>query len=61
MFNDYSDVVNVKELCEMLKISKKKAYELLTNGTIPYKKIGRLYRISKISIIKFINNESEEQ
>lgn len=61
MFEKYPDVVNVNELCQMLKISKRTAYALLTNGTIPYKKIGRLYRISKISIIKFINNESEEQ
>lgn len=31
MFNECSDIVSIDELCEMLRIGKNKAYELLRN------------------------------
>lgn len=35
MFNDYHEIVTVKELCEMLRIGQNKAYELLIKREIP--------------------------
>lgn len=55
MFKDYPDIVNVSQLSKMLDINKKAAYQLLNDKKIFYLKIGRVYRIPKISIIKFIN------
>ncbi|WP_081820357.1 helix-turn-helix domain-containing protein [Robinsoniella sp. KNHs210] len=56
MFNDFPDVVDVTTLCKMLKIEKKSAYNLLHKKQIPYKKIGRLYKIRKDAVIEFMNS-----
>lgn len=54
MFDNFADVVDVNEVCVMLRISKKKAYTLLKAGKITYRKIGRVYRIPKKAVIQFI-------
>lgn len=55
MFNDYSDIVTIDELCEMLRIGKNKAYELLQNGNIKAFRCGRLWIISKTAVEEFVN------
>lgn len=55
MFETYSDIVTPKELCEMLNISPKKVYELLKTNQIPSRRIGRVYRIQKNSVIHYMN------
>ena len=54
MFNDYSDIVTIDELCEMLRIGKNKAYELLRNGDIKAFRCGRLWIIPKQAVEEFI-------
>lgn len=54
MFNEYSDIVTIDELCEMLRIGKNKAYELLRNGNIKAFKCGRLWIISKQAVEDFV-------
>lgn len=54
MFSNYPDVVNVAELQEMLCIGRNKAYSLLQQGVIKSRKIGTIYKIPKINIIKFL-------
>lgn len=54
MFSNYPDVVNVAELQEMLSIGRNKAYSLLQQGVIKSRKIGTIYKIPKINIIKFL-------
>jgi excisionase family DNA binding protein len=54
MFENYPDVVNVKDLCEMLLVSKRSAYALIKSGELPAKRIGRLYRIRKADVIDFL-------
>ena len=56
MFEQYNDVVTVKELCQMLKIGRNTAYLLITEKKIESKKIGNQYRICKESVIKYIFN-----
>ena len=56
MFNEYSDIVTIDELCEMLRIGKNKAYELLRNGDINAFRCGRLWIISKAAVEKFVNS-----
>ena len=57
-FQQYADIVSVKEMQQMLNIGKNKALELLSNGKIEYIRIGRIYKIPKNSIIDFLNNNS---
>ena len=48
MFPEYSDIVTVKELREMLGISRKLAYKLIDYGYIHAVKIGTTLKIPKI-------------
>jgi len=59
MFEDYPDVVTVKELCQMLKIGRNTAYDLLKSGTIPSIFVGRQRRIRKADIIFFLAKSVE--
>lgn len=57
MFSNYPDVVNAEQLQEMLGISRSKAYSLLKTGKIKSKKVGRIYKIAKVNIIKFLEED----
>ena len=55
LFSEYPDVVNIKQMCEMLGgIGEKTGYRLLHTGKIKYFTIGRSYRIPKIHIIDYV-------
>ena len=54
MFSEYPDVIDVATLANMLHISKKAAYGLLTQKEIPHRKVGRIYRIPKKAVIDFL-------
>ena len=60
----YPDVVDVPQLCEMLggsrPVSKKTAYRMLNAGKIKAFRIGRSYRIPKVNVIRFLQNETPE-
>jgi len=58
MFENYSDVVTVEQLAEMLKIGRNTAYELVRANIIPSVRIGRGIRIPKQTIIKYITNQN---
>lgn len=54
MFSEYPDMVNVKQLRQMLGISRAVAYDLLSKKLIKGIKVANAYKIQKISIIDFI-------
>lgn len=57
LFRDYPDVVNVKQLCEMLGgIGKNTGYRLLRERQIPSVLIGREYKVAKPDVIRFVLN-----
>lgn len=59
MFKNYPDVINVKQLQEMLGgISKKLAYYLLKNNIIKSVKIGREYKIAKADVILYLTEKN---
>lgn len=58
MFNEYHEIVTVKELCEMLRIGQNKAYELLIKREIPAIRMGRKYIIAKEHVVKYIRKKS---
>ena len=59
MFENYSDLVSIEELCEMLFIGKNVAYELLQRKKIKAFRIGRLWKIPKRSVEESILSESK--
>ncbi|WP_211296473.1 helix-turn-helix domain-containing protein [Paenibacillus donghaensis] len=62
MFEQYPDVVNVPQLCEMLGgISPKSVYKLLQANRVPHFKIGRAYKIPKIQVITYLQSLMQSQ
>jgi excisionase family DNA binding protein len=61
MFDLYADVVNVDEMCKMQKIGKNTAYILLSTNTIRSKKIGKVYKIPKKNIERFLEVDEPVQ
>lgn len=57
MLDSYSDVLDVKDICQVLRIGKVKAYQLLNSGEIHSKRIGQCYRIRKEEVIKYLEQE----
>ncbi len=56
MFNNYPDVVDIKQLREMLGVGITKAYTLVNKNIIPSKKIGREYKIPKVMVINYLTS-----
>lgn len=56
MFNEYSDIITIDELCEMLRIGRNKAYELLRSGKIKSFRCGRKWMISKQAVEEFVRS-----
>ena len=57
MLEKYADVLTIQELEEALKIGRRLAYTLVRDGTIPSKKIGRIYRIPKAAVIEYLKTQ----
>lgn len=55
MLSTYPDVLDVKDIMAILKISKTLAYDLINSQQIVSCKIGRSYKIAKCNFIDFIN------
>lgn len=59
MFNEYSDIITIDELCEMLRIGRNKAYELLRSGKIVAFRCGRLWIVSKEAVEEFVKSRGK--
>lgn len=60
MFPDYPDIVTVKQLREILGISRQLAYKLINDGYIHAVKIGTSLKIPKVSVINYVTEERTE-
>lgn len=60
MFPDYPDIVTVRQLQEMLGVSRHLAYDLINNGEVQAVKIGNSFKIPKVSVIHFVTEERSE-
>ena len=54
MFEAYEDIVTIEDCCEMLKIGKNNCYRLLKSGKLKGFKIGRVWKISRLSVEKYV-------
>lgn len=53
--SEYNDFVTVKEACSILNVSRPTLYKLISENCINGTKVRRDWRISKDSIIKYLN------
>lgn len=55
MLKGYPDVLNINQMCEILGgISTKTGYKMLHENVIESIRIGRQFRIAKVTLIDFI-------
>lgn len=54
MFDAYPDILTVEQLCEVLNIGKNTAYKLIKNEDIKSVRIGKVYKIPKKYVKKYI-------
>ena len=54
MFSNYPDIMTVKQIADALGIGINKAYELVNDGTINSKRIGRRIIVPKLYLIDYI-------
>ncbi len=57
IFTSYPDILTVKEVCEMIRLSAPSVYNLLHSGRIRCVKAGKRLIIPKASVIAFIKAE----
>lgn len=60
MFPTFPDIVTVRQLQEMLGISRQLAYNLINNGELQAVKIGNTFKIPKVSVINYVTEERKE-
>jgi len=58
MFNEYGDLINLSELCEILTIGRNTAYSLLNTGLIKGFKCGRTWRVPKEAVEAYVRLQS---
>ena len=59
MFETYEDMVTIDDVCQMLNIGKNNAYRLLKEGMLHAFKIGRIWKISRQSVIEYVNHNTK--
>ena len=58
MFETYEDMVTIDDVCQMLNIGKNNAYRLLKEGKLHAFKIGRIWKVSRQSVIEYVNHNT---
>lgn len=54
MFNEYKDIVTVKETAEMLRMKQYRVYDLINRGLLKRLNTGKPYLIPKTEVIRFV-------
>ena len=55
MLEKYDDVLSVKEVQQILKVGRNRAYALIANGEIRSIRLGKIYKIPKAYLIDFLS------
>lgn len=54
MLENYNDILTIQDLCEFLMIGRNRAYELLDSQQIKGFRIGRNWKIPKVSVEHYL-------
>lgn len=60
MNNEKAPILTVEEICRLLNIGKNAAYKLLTAGELQGFKIGRIWKIPRDSLEKYISERKKK-
>ena len=59
MINEPKDLITIEELCSLLSIGRNTAYRLLNENKIKAFRIGKIWKIPKLSVEEFILTQSQ--
>lgn len=59
MLNEYSEILTVEDVMEILNIGKNAAYDLFRNGEIKCFRLKNRWKVPKQAVIDYINNQSK--
>ena len=59
MFDSYSEILSVEEVCEALRIGANQAYALLNSGKLKGYKQGRVWKIPRQALVEYIVIQSK--
>ncbi|MEA5015927.1 MAG: helix-turn-helix domain-containing protein [Candidatus Limiplasma sp.] len=54
VFKEYPEVLDVKQVSQLLGVSTKTVYKLVKNGSLAALRIGREFRFPKVLIMKYM-------
>jgi len=54
VFKDYPDILDVKQVSQLLGVSTKTVYRLLRTETLVSLKVGREFRVPKVNVMKYL-------
>ena len=55
VFREFPDIMDVRQVGALLGVSTKTVYNLIRGGALDCLKVGRAYRIPKVSIVRYMN------
>ena len=59
MLNEYSEILTVEDVMEILNIGKNAAYDLFRSGDIKCFRLKNRWKVPKQAVIDYINNQSK--
>ena len=59
MLNEYSEILTVEDVMEILNIGKNAAYDLFRNGEIKCFRLKNRWKVPKQAVVDYINNQSK--
>lgn len=57
MLENYSDVLVIEDIMEILQIGRNSAYKLINSGEIKALRVGRNIRIPKVFLLDYLNGK----
>lgn len=57
MLENYSDVLDIKDIMDILKIGRNSAYKLINGGEIKCLRVGRKIRIPKVFLLDYLSGK----
>ena len=58
MFNNYPDLLNIEEACEIMHMSRNTLYELLRNKDIKAFQVNRIWKIPREAVEEYCRKQS---
>lgn len=58
MFEEYEPVMSIQDVCDALMVGKNTVYNLIKSGKLNSFRIGKIWKISKNELVKFVCQEA---